>query len=447
MASSDEAQPAADAPYDLKAGWLAVGIFVILYALAYLDRKIISLLVDPIRASLGATDFQISILQGIAFVFFYTVCALPIGWAVDRFPRRRIIFWGLIIWSLFAAAGGLAKTYTQLLFTRFGVGAGEASLHPAAQSMLADLFPKERLTGAMAIFGLGGTIGATLSVAIGGIVVGFAQSTTGYELPIIGHLEPWQLVFIITGTPGLLLAFLVFVVPEPPRRIHRVVRPAEHKQSFGGAITFMLGHRRFYGAHFMGFSLLSVMAAGFVAWTPTHLMRTFDLPVAQVGLTLAVIQISFGMLGMALPGQFIDRMYRRGARDAHLRYFMWSALVMGAAGICTGFAPTPLLAYVGIAVLNLAWGFFPVASAAIQIVTPNYYRGQVTAAFLVFYNIVGQGFGPSIVAAISDFAFHDDQKIGWALAVTFAVAAPLAALTFCYGLPGMRRTAAETEPA
>lgn len=425
------------APYDLRAGWAAVAIFIVLYALAYLDRKIISLLVDPIRESLGATDFQISILQGLAFVVFYTICALPIGWAVDRFSRRAIIFWGLITWSTFAVAGGFARTYGQLLFTRFGVGAGEASLHPAAQSALADLFPKHKLTGAMAIFGLGGTLGSALSLAIGGAVVGFAKGSGPLVLPLIGPIEPWQLVFIFTGAPGLALAFLVFLIPEPARRQHRV--DASHRRDFSGALTYMLRARRFYFSHFMAFSLVSVMVAGFFAWMPTHLMRTFQLPVQQVGLTMGLMQLTFGAVGMALPGQIVDRMYRAGSRDAHLRYFMFGTAVIGAAGITAGITPSAWVAWIAVAVLDIAVGYFPVASAALQIGTPNYYRGQVTATFLVFYNVIGQGFGPSVVAGFSDFLFHDDKMIGAAMALTFALMSPLAIAAFAYGLKGMRR--------
>lgn len=427
--------------YDLRAGWTAVAVFLLLYALAWLDRKIIAFLVGPIRESLGATDFEVSLLQGLAFVLFYSAAALPIGWAVDRFSRRKIIFWGVIVWSVFAMAGGLAKNYWQLLVARFGVGAGEASLHPGASSMLADLFPRHKLTTALAVFGLGGILGSSISNAIGGLVVGFTERASAYVLPIVGVVEPWQLVFIITGAPGLVLGFLLFLIPEPARRAADTGEGAD-AQKLRGALGFMIEHRRFYLSHFIGFSLVSIMASGFTAWTPSHFMRTYDLPVAQVGLTMAALQISLGAIGMVAPGFIVDRMIRRGRLDAHLRYFAWGVLALGLAGAWMGLAPSAFAAFGALAMVDLTIGFFPIAGAALQVVTPNHYRGQATAMFLVFYNILGQGFGPSVVAAFTDFLFQDDRMVGAALALTFGICTPLAAACFWYGMGGMRRVAA-----
>lgn len=428
------------AAYDPRAGWTAVTVFLLLSALAWLDRKIIAFMVGPLREALGATDFQISLLQGLAFVLFYSLAALPIGWAVDRFSRRRIIFWGIITWSAFAMAGGVARTYWHLLVARFGVGAGEASLHPAATSMLADLFPKHKLTTAIAVFGLGGILGSAISNAIGGLVVGFTEGSGGYQLPLLGHVAPWQMVFLITGAPGILMSFLMFAVPEPARRIEQA--HAAHAAGFGGAMGFMWRNRRFYLPHFIGFSLVSIMASGFTAWTPSHFMRTYDLPVAQVGLTMAALQISLGAIGMVAPGFIIDRMMRRGRVDAHLRYFAWGVMLLGASGLWMALAPSAGTAFGALALVDLTIGFYPIAIASLQVVTPNQYRGQATAAFLIVYNIVGQGLGPSVVAGFTDFLFRSDEMVGASLALTFALCTPLAALCFWYGMRSMRRIAA-----
>ncbi len=438
MSDKSEAAPPEPAPYDLRAGWTAVVIFLLLYALGWLDRKIIAFLVDPIRHSLHVTDFQVSLLQGVAAVIFYPLFALPIGWMVDRFSRRRIIFWGLIVWSMFAIASGLTKNFAQLLMARVGVSVGDSTLQPATSSALADLFPKEKLTTAMAVFGLGGILGSAIAVALSGVVVGFTQSSPGYNLPIVGFVEPWQFVFIVTGAPGLLMGFLLFLIPEPVRRRRGLVWQQVDGKGFGGAIGYMLAHKRFYLSHFIGFSAVAIMGATLTAWTPAHFTRTYGLPVAQVGLTMGAIQISLGAIGMAGPGFIIDRMIRRGHLDAHLWYFAFAAVVLGLSGIGMGLAPNAGSAFVGLAFLDLSVGYFPVAAAALQVVTPNRYRGQVTATFLIFLSVIGQGLGPSITAAFTDFLFKDDHKVGASIALTYAVCMPIAAVCLWYGRRGMR---------
>ena len=435
------ATAAIEAPvYDKSAQWRALSIFVVLFALSYLDRRIITLLVDPIRKSLGASDFQMGLLQGFAFVVFFVACSIPIGWAVDRFSRRKIIFGGLVTWSFFATAGGFANSFTQLLFTRFGVGAGEASLQPAVHSTLADLFPRDRLTKALSIFAIGGIIGAALSVGVGGVVIGMAEGAGGMTVPIIGHVEPWQMVFIITGVPGLLLSGMVFLLPEPRRAKAHV---AAAKTGYRGALAYMLRHKRFYGNHFVAFSIVGLIAAGFNSWAPTALLRNFDVPVAQVGLILAALQMTCGIGGMLIPGHFVDKLFRRGKRDAHMRYYMGSVVVLALAGVMFGFAPNVVVAFIAIGLFDLAVGFFPVAGSALQVTTPSHYRGQVTSTFLAVYYVFGQGLGPAMVATFTDFVFGDDRAISLAIAATCMVTLPIALIAFWFGMKGMRDVEAE----
>ncbi|MFT3976431.1 MAG: MFS transporter [Sphingomonas bacterium] len=412
---------------------VTLAIFALLFALSYLDRRILTLLIDPIKASLHATDFQMGLLQGFAFVLFFVACAIPIGWAVDRYSRRVIIFIGLVIWSSFATAGGLAQSYAQLLVTRFGVGAGEASLQPAVHSTLADLVPRDRLTRALAIFSIGGIIGAALSVGVGGVVIGMAEKAGGATLPLIGHIEPWQLVLIVTGLPGLLLAGLVFLAPEPKRAPHHHAG----KNGYLAAFTHMACYKRFYISHFVAFSVVGLIAAGFNSWAPTAILRLHHEPVERVGTVLAAIQMTFGVAGMLIPGHFVDRMFRAGYRDAHLRYYLGSVIILALAGVAFGAARNAVMAYAAVALFDLAVGFFPVAGSALQVTTPSRYRGQVTATFLMVYYIFGQGFGPAVVASFGDFVFHGDKTIGLSIAATCAAALPVSVIAFLVGMKGM----------
>lgn len=423
--------------------WTALAVFLVLYGLAYMDRQIITLLVDPIRKDLGASDFEISLLQGAAFVIFFTLCALPIGWAVDRYPRRWIVYFGITIWSIFAAAGGLAHTYWQLLLARCGVGAGEATLGPSAYSMISDIFPRERLAGAMAIFSTGAIVGGSIALALGGFLVHAAEGVDHYTLPLIGDVRPWQFVLIATGAPGVLLAFLIFLVTEPARRdkLHAEKKAAPISAMF----AFLRAGRGFYLAHFIGFSAFGLMAAGYAAWAPTYFMRTFDWPVDRAGLVLGTQTLVFSSAGMLFSGYFVDHLFRKGVTDAHLRYYLWAIVAFGGAGITAMMSSDIVVVLVCLSVVKFITAFIAVAAAAIQITTPNEYRGQISALFLFVYNIVGYGIGPSMMAGISDFTIGDDKQIGLAMGITFAIFAPVVFISFWIGMSRMRKAVKNAE--
>ena len=185
---------------------------------SYIDRIVLNLMVAPLREAFGLTDTGISLLQGAAFGLFYTLAALPIGRLVDHWERRRIIAIGGAVFSLGTVACGMAQSYGQLFAARVAVGAGEASLAPAAYSMLADSAPKERLAGAMGIYTMGAFVGIGLAYVLGGAVVQWALHAGPQQVPILGTVAPWQMAFLIAGFPGLLAALWVLFLPEPIRR-------------------------------------------------------------------------------------------------------------------------------------------------------------------------------------------------------------------------------------
>ena len=242
--------------------WLSVAILLLIAIFSYLDRLIVSLLVEPIRLSLHATDFQMGLLQGIAFGLFYALFGIPIGWLVDRYSRRGIIYVGMTLWSFAAAMCGMAQTYGHLLIARFGVGVGEASLSPAAYSIISDLFPPRRLALALGVFATGAALGGALAYIVGGAVIQYFENIGTIAFPVVGQLEPWQMVFVVTGLPGIFVAMLVFFVPEPVRRQSPVLAPGAD----AGVIPFLLANRRYFICHFLAFGLIAVVAYGTAAW-------------------------------------------------------------------------------------------------------------------------------------------------------------------------------------
>jgi MFS family permease len=424
-------------PIGAKAGWTAVAIFLLINTVAYLDRQLLTLLVDPIKASLNVSDFRVSMLQGAAFVLFYSICGLPIGWAVDRYSRRWIIFLGMAFWSILASAGGLAKTYWQLLWSRIGVGVGEASLHPSVYSLLSDFFNKDHLTGALAVYSTGAAVGGGIALAMGGAIVEMAAETGTYHSAIFGEIRPWQMALIITGLFGMVIALAVFLVPEPPRRGRLAGSCSARGLPTGSVLAFMSHQRGFYIAHFLGFAIFAMIGAGFSSWMPTYLMRTFHWPVARTGLTLGALSLVCMTSGMLFAGYFCDRWMSRGVRDAHFRYYVYTLAIFAVAGIIACTSVNIVLVVICIGIVKFM-AFIPVAAGAIQLTTPNEYRGQITAAFLLIYNVLGFGVGPSLVAGLSDFVLRGPSSIGTALAILFATLPPIIIVLFAFGMKPLR---------
>ena len=174
-------------------GWTTVVVLSLTYMFSFMDRQILVLLVEPIKQDLQITDTQVSLLTGFAFAAVYAVMGIPMGRAADLKVRKHVIIFGVTIWSLLTMACGLARNFTQLFLARMGVGFGEAALTPTAYSMVADLFPPEKLGRAMSIFVLGGTAGAALSLLLGGAIIGWVNTVGELSLPLIGVLSAWQL--------------------------------------------------------------------------------------------------------------------------------------------------------------------------------------------------------------------------------------------------------------
>lgn len=425
--------PAAPFP-PASVAWRSVILLTALYSLSLMDRQLITLIVVDIRADLGVSDFQMGLLHGLAFALFYVTFGLVFGWAVDRYPRRAIIFIGVIFWSIATAASGLARNFSQLLVARFGVGAGEASLNPAAYSIIADSFPKERRAVALSVFGSGSYLGGALAVALGALLID-SLPAEGLTLPLVGHLPPWRISLIAVGLPGLLLAFLVWAVVDPPRQ----ERMSDDAVGLRDALHFMKGRWRFFACHFVGFGLLAANAYAFGAWTPTYLIRKFDLSIGLVGLFSSSIVLVFGMGGTVFSGWLIDKLFARGRSDIHLRFY----IVCAAAQIAILFAAAAVDSLVLFLMLNGAAMFLAsytgAAVAALQIATPNEFRGQVSAIYLFVFTLLGIGLGPTLIGAITTFVFHDDMMLGWAIAVGGAIILPLAMLALFFGLRPMRQ--------
>lgn len=444
-AAGSVAQPAYPAP---RAAWYAIAVLLILYVNSFLDRTVIALIVEPIKADLQVSDTAISFLQGLAFAVFYCFLGIPIGRLADRASRRGIIAVGATFWALMATSCGLAQNYLQLFLARVGVGVGEASLTPSAYSLISDFFPREKLNRAYAVFMLGGPVGGALAFVIGGAVVGFAEEVGSITVPFFGEIRSWQLVFLITGLPGVLLAALMLTVREPARQgvLSGLSARAGGQPSVREVAAYLWQRRRVYGCLLGGFSLSAMLATGFLSWIAVFFMRTYGWSAAQAGGIFGGVALIGGVSGILSGSLWCDRLARRGIKDAQVRTATLSAALTLPVAIATPLAPTGSLA-VALAGLLVFLMTFPQGTnvAAFQLITPNQLRAQVSALFVFSINICGLGVGATLVAVLTDYVFGNPAAVRYSLALAAVIAGVPALVLLLAARRPFRDSLAEAE--
>lgn len=416
---------------------------MVAYVFSQLDRYVIVLLIEPIRADLHISDTQFSLIHGLAFAIFYGLMGLPIARLADRHSRPLIIAIGIFLWSLATAACGIAKTFAHLFAARMAVGFGEAALSPAAYSIIADSFPRARLGVALGVYSVGAFIGSGLAFLIGGTVIELIERMGVVELPVIGVAQAWQMTFFIVGLPGLVLALLFYLTVRDPER-----RGAEGTQPFTlrELRRYIHRHGRTFAAHYLGFAFLSLSLFALLAWSPAFLFRNYDLSPREAGLYLGVLVLLSNTSGVLSAGGLTDYFTRKGHHDAPMRAGMIGGcclLVPGAA-----FAAMPGLSS-SLAMLGLAMYFasFPMTSsaAALQMMAPNRMRAQATALFFLVMNVIGLTGGATLVALCTDYLFRDELRVGYSMSLICVLAALTGAVILGRGLRHFRATVSAPE--
>ena len=403
---------------------VALALLTAAYVLSYIDRTIMSLMVGPIRADLGLTDTQFSLLGGLAFAIFYSTLGIPFGWWADRGNRPRIVALGIGLWSLMTMLCGIARSFTMLFLMRVGVGVGEAALSPSAYSLIAETYPPEKVGRALGIYGTGIYLGVGLSFALGGFLVEKLSGLPPIEIAVLGTLAGWQQVFIIVGAPGIVLAPLALVLLWEPRETAAAELPATAASIKRQPILpWMRENRIFLACHFLGFSSLSLAFNGYLAWQAEFLLRTFDMGKAESGFTIGMIVLTLGVGGMLAGGFAADRLRARGDLRGALTAASGGAIAMtpfaAIAPLMPG-ASASLLAFAPIMALS-AFCFGP-AVIALQLATPPELRARISAVFLLVVNLAGIGLGGTVVAAISDHILGGGgARLGEALAIAGGV--------------------------
>lgn len=385
-------------------------MFCVVYAVNFIDRNILAVLLQPIKEELRVSDTLMGLLTGVAFAVFYTAAGIPIARLADRGSRRGVMALGVAFWSLMTAASGLARSFGQLALARIGVGIGEASATPAAHSLIADYYPLGQRTRAIAIYNMGASAGVLFGLLLGG----WLQETVG-----------WRWAFVAVGLPGLLVALLVrLAVPEPARgsaegRIDSGEQP-------GALETFRyLASLPTFRHLAMAAGLYGFAAYGLLGWAPTFMRRVHALGYAEIGLQLGLVIGVGGGLATLVSGVLCDRLARRDAR-----WLVWVPALAGL-GVLPFFAlfclaPSPGLALAAFVPVNLLNVVFAAPTYTItQGLAQLRMRAMASAVMLFVLNLIGLGLGPFLVGVLNDWLEprHGEMAIRFSLLVTIPVTA------------------------
>ena len=412
----------ADPPYPSpRRAWTAVLILFATAVLAYTDRQVLSLLVDPIRHDLHVDDTGMSLLLGLAFAMVYGVAGLPLGVLADRMSRRNLLAAGVAVWSVGTLMCGLAPSFAVLFAARIVVGLGEAVLSPAAISLISDGFPPRQRGAAVGVYFTGIAIGIGGAILIGGEVLAAVRGGL-FSLTPLAHWAPWRLVFLAIGGPSLLWTGVLLCVREPVRR-----QDAEIVGDTPQASAAAAGWRAIAPV-FLVVAVASLVDNAVGAWAPSLLIRRFAVDPAAVGVQLGVLlMLGYGG-GMLAGGALADRFALwRGTRG---RVELCGLAVLAAlpAALALNSPSLPLVLVAVTAYFALSAAVTASGLSAILDGTPNRARGRAMAISFFLNVAIGAGFGPTAVALAGEKIFGPAAGLG--PAISFTVVA-------CYGLAGL----------
>lgn len=408
----------------IRTGWTVVAMLCAAALASQLDRMIINLLVEPIKADLNLSDTGFALLQGVAFGLFYVMMSVPIGWLADRFQRRLVIAGGLGLFSAFSMGTGLTHSYWQLFVMRTGVGVGEASLYPAGFSMISDHFPHHKLGRAIGLFTMSSMLGTGLAYIFGGALIDWLTHYVSVHPGAFWGLKPWQLTFILISLPGLLLAPFFLLVKEPRRR----GRVAQSGERLPATLLFreVWARRGALGFMFAGLSMVALVSYALAIWTPALFIRVYHWTPAELGLALGLQYLTFGIGGGIFAGFVNDHLLKRGILDAPLRVAAWGFIGVSVLGGLAPLMSSPWMSLALFAPVHFMISIpFSCAPTALQLILPNELRSQVSGLYITVITIVGLVIGPVIVAQFTDRVFEGPGAVRYSMALVVALAGPI----------------------
>jgi MFS family permease len=437
--------PAAEAPAwpARSTAWYAVGVFTLALMFNQIDANSVALLVTPIKKDLGLSEVQVSLLQGFALAPFYLLVGIPLARFVDTSTRKYMLGGALGFWSLATACCGIAQNFGQLFLARFAIGAGESINGPATYSMLADYFPPQRLPHAIGVIQAGFIAGNALAFLGGGYLL---QMALALPEPVVSaplRIHNWQLLFFFAGLPGLAVAAAMFTLVEPPRR-GRTAAPISgtageriRQATAEWTETFRLLADKWpvYVPQFVGLGFSAISLFGINQWLFTFFIRTYHWAPQQIGPALGLASFCGSLVGLGIGLLINERFLRQARDDTNMRVLIIAQLMRVPATFATPLMPDPWLAVAMYGIMNVASMIgSPSQAAALQIVTPGRMRGKVSALYIFMFTVIGQGIGPTFVAAITQYVFGADDMLRYSMAIASAILGPATLLVLWTGV-------------
>lgn len=378
------------------------------YVLNFVDRQVMTILLEPIKAEFGASDTQMGLISGLAFALFYATLGVPVARLADRWSRRNVLAISMATWSAVTAACGMAGSFWQLALLRVGVGIGEAGGTPPSQSLLTDYFPKERRALAQGVLATAPNIGVLVGL-FGGALIAEAFG--------------WRTVFFVFGVPGVGLALLLFFTVKEPIKVKP--QGLEADRSMMSALSGIIRLPSFFMIA-LGVGFAAIPGYGLGVWSPSFLVRVHGMSLVDAGLWLGIIGLSGGTLGTILSGALADRLALRDNRwqlwipavglmvalPLQALFLLWPA---SAVFTIAGKTAPVALVFMGLSSVFACFWIAP-SYAAVQNLVPSHWRTQASALLLLVFNLLGLGLGPLLVGMLSDgLSSFGAASVRWAL--------------------------------
>ncbi len=404
--------------------WFVVFVLIIASLVAFVDRQVVAIVVEPMKDDLGVGDTEIGWLYGI-FALFYAVAAIPIATIADSKSRKNIIAFGIFFWSILTVACGLTRNYWQIFMARIGVGVGEATLTPSATSLISDYFPRKDIPMAVSIFQTGPVIGTAIAFIVGGIVLNIVEHADPLILPIIGELRPWQQTFVYVAIPGFFLSIFFLLIKEPVRRPS--IGSINNKQGLGQLLDFYKQHKETIIYHHLGNLSLLLTGYAFVFWSITFFVRVHGLEAAEASQIFGWIFLFFGPLGPLLVALLAKNLTDRGYKDANITAGMIGGILTIPTILIIQIAPSSFWAFIFYAPALMAVNSpFGVANGALPVITPPNLRARVAAGYMLT-GAIGMMLGPPIAGAFNEYIFPGYDGVRYSMMV----------MTIFFGLIGV----------
>jgi MFS family permease len=427
--------------------WYVASLLTLLQIVSYFDRYLPTLLVPVIKQDLHLSDFQIGLMLGPAFIVFYITLGIPIGWMADRYSRRGIIAAGVAVWCVMTAMGGVVRSFPLLLASRLGVGVGEATMAPAAISLISDYFPPERRSRAIALFMAAAFFGAGGAFLFFGPLVHSIQGLPPVTVPLLGPVQSWRLCFLLVGLPGLLLVLLMPTVREPARRDKVALSDTgavTENASLAQAAGYIAQRWQAFGTLFVATTCTVTMSTlGF--WHVALFGRNWGWNVAEVGEAVGTILLTVGLAGTLIGTWLSSRWIKAGRPDATLRVLFLGLLISVPCSTLYSEMPSAGLAIGLMCITQLGQAMSTVSGpATLMMLAPSQIRAQATAIYFLIFSIISQFLGPPVVGKITDW-FGDPKALRYAISIEAIVVGVPSLLVVWIGFGAARRGVVELQ--